>query len=286
MQAPEPLHQGLVYTSESFPAEHYFVRHDSCGSDILVITFERAGGKQVRPNPNRPGWGSQFIRKKEFDGLYIMPAFVDWYRQPSLVKVFRFLKLSGFFERYKRVVTYGSSMGGYAALLFSEIIRPDAIVAFNPQTTLDKAIVPWENRFDRGLVQDWSGTASDACNTIWQEADVTVVVDPFNTRDMRHARRLLKAAPDIRLLKVPFGGHETANALRDLGAISTISEKLLRGTFEPQEFYAAVRDRRQLEGYRKRLEYMNTKRLKRNANRVIRKARNQSGKENRIPGEI
>ncbi|QHQ33692.1 alpha/beta fold hydrolase [Algicella marina] len=253
------------YTSVSFPTDHYFIRHDSCGSDVLVITFERAGGKQERPNPNRPGWGHKFIRKRGFDGLYIMPAFVDWYRQQSLPRFFEFLKASGFFRQYRRVVLYGSSMGGYAAMQFSDIVQPDAIIAFNPQTSLNKTVVPWENRYDRGLVQDWEEEQSDAVRHIHPDAELTLFVDPFNKRDMSHARRITDAAPQARLLKIPFGGHETANALRDLGALSTVVEGLILGDFDASVFHNAVRERRKLENYRSRFEFRYSQRQRRAA---------------------
>ena len=46
-----------------------------------------------------------------------------------------------------RVMTYGSSMGGYAALRFARALRADAILALSPQYSIDPAVVPWEDRW-------------------------------------------------------------------------------------------------------------------------------------------
>ena len=51
----------------------------------------------------------------------------------------------------RKTVTYGSSMGGYGALLFSGLLEPDAAVAISPQFSVR-----------RGVVEDrrWAGLAS------------------------------------------------------------------------------------------------------------------------------
>lgn len=48
------------------------------------------------------------------------------------------LHLEGVAKKYDLVVTEGRSMGGYAALLFGNMIRADLCLAFSPQTFIDQ----------------------------------------------------------------------------------------------------------------------------------------------------
>lgn len=253
------------YTEARFSVPGYFFRHIRCGSRRLVVTFETAGGKQYRPDPTRDGWGAGLVQRLGADGLFVMPAQVDWYRQPALRDFFAFLRVSGFFRGYGEVVTYGSSMGAYGALAFSGLCGAHRVVAFNPQSSLSPSIVPWEDRFPRSAVQDWNGPLADARHHIPATAEVTLLVDPFNRKDRRHAARIEAAHPRTRILRVPFVGHEVMNALRDMGVLSGLTLKLLEGRLEDRSFYAAARARRNLDVYRKHLDRAVARRARRAA---------------------
>lgn len=48
------------------------------------------------------------------------------------------LKLKEIIKGYKRVVFIGNSMGGYAAIMFGVSLNIDRVIAFSPQTFIDK----------------------------------------------------------------------------------------------------------------------------------------------------
>ena len=42
----------------------------------------------------------------------------------------------------------------FGALGFAHLAPGSTVIAFNPQTTLDQSIAPWERRFWKGMKQD------------------------------------------------------------------------------------------------------------------------------------
>jgi pimeloyl-ACP methyl ester carboxylesterase len=96
-----------------------------------------------------------------------------------------------------RVVTVGSSMGGYAALLFAGLLKADAAIAFAPQTYLDRRLPHTPTSASKA--QPWFDLATELPVQMLAETEVCFVygsddiVDIWNVTRMAalsHARRL------------------------------------------------------------------------------------------------
>ncbi|MFD1330642.1 hypothetical protein ACFQ4O_01355 [Methylopila musalis] len=105
------------------------------GSSELIIVFSSV-------NSN----GFSFY--KSFDGndaskIFLRDPFDQWYQKGINEQIGSVHALADRIKEIKnhlsakRVVCVGSSMGGYAALLFGSLIRADAVFACSPQTVLD-----------------------------------------------------------------------------------------------------------------------------------------------------
>lgn len=229
--------------------------HAACymerSTDQLVISFDNLSDAG-NPNYDPPPWAGKFLHGHGWSHLGVFAPGPSWYRDPALIAMFARLASEGFFKRFARVALVGTSMGGFAALAFADFAPGATVVALSPQSTVDPALVPWEERFLKGQRQDWSLPFSDAAHTLGQVSQAYVLYDPWVTADKRHVDRL----PQDRLihLRAHWFGHKSAVVLRRIDKLKPVMEGAIRGTLTPTQFYAMVRERKDLLLYRRAVE--------------------------------
>lgn len=217
----------------------------------LVVTFDNLSNVNDT-TPEREPWAYKFVRENRWSHLSVMARRKDWYRDPQLISHLGKLATDGFFAEFDRVILTGTSMGGFAALAFSSLAPGSTVVSFNPQTTLDEALVPWERRFRMGRARDWSLAHSDCAFEIDDVEKAFVLYDPFFEPDRRHVDRL--DGDNVIRLKTWCAGHFSPVALRRAGLLKPLMQHALDDTLTPQVFYAMFRQRRFLPWYRKALQ--------------------------------
>jgi hypothetical protein len=221
------------------------------GSEQLVISFDNLSDAGY-PHPNIEPWAAKFISDNGWSHLGVYARGPSWYRDAQLIEFFEKLHRDGFFARFDRVALIGTSMGGFASLVFSSFAPGATVVALSPQTTLHADLVPWETRFGKGRAQNWDLPYSDAAEHLDTVGQVYVVYDPFMQADKRHVMRL----PQDRLIHLKgFGfGHKTAVVLRRIEYLKSFMYGAITGTLKPDEFYDAARARKDLYIYRLSME--------------------------------
>ncbi len=104
-----------------------------------------------------------------------------------------------FLEQHGRVISYGASMGGYAALKYGRLLGATHTVAFSPQYSIDPADVPSDTRYRQfhapALHRDMRVGPGDVAGR------AMVVYDPWCRIDADHVQRLKQAGADF--LAVP-----------------------------------------------------------------------------------
>jgi hypothetical protein len=217
---------------------------------VLVVTFDNLDIAMTKRADRRP-WGFEFIEKQGWSMLGVMAAGWTWYRDYWAMAEFDRLAREGFFARFGRVVFYGASMGGYAAATFSAACPGADVVAISPQSTLDKAVVPWETRYRTVWDKDFSGKYGDAARASEAAARVTILYDPYEALDTGHARRFTGA--NVVALRAPLMGHRLGSSLLQMGILSEVILKALSGTLTAGEFYRLLRARRDFPRYQREL---------------------------------
>ncbi|MDP2083974.1 MAG: hypothetical protein Q8K20_02145 [Gemmobacter sp.] len=228
---------------------HSFL-HIPRGDDTLVVTFDNLDIAMNKRAERRP-WGFDFIEKQGWSMLGVMANGWTWYRDPWVWSQFDGLRDSGFFARYRRVVFYGASMGGYAAAAFSGACPGADVVAISPQSTLDKAVVPWETRYKVAWDKDFSGPYGDAAQVSGAARRVTILYDPYEPLDAGHANRFVGA--NVLKLRTPLMGHRLGSSLHQMGILNPIILGALDGTLTPAQFYSTLRARRDFARYQREL---------------------------------
>ncbi|MBW6507464.1 MAG: hypothetical protein K0B00_12025 [Rhodobacteraceae bacterium] len=216
----------------------------------LVVTFDNLDIAMNKREERRP-WGFQFIEKQGWSMLGVMAGGWTWYRDPWVASEFDRLAAEGFFAQFERVVFYGASMGGYAACAFSAACPGADVVAISPQSSLSRALVPWESRYKVAWDSDWSGPYGDAAEASKLARRVSILFDPYEPLDAGHAARF--TAPNAVKLRAPLLGHRLGSSLNQMGILNPIILAALNGSLTEADFYQRLRARRDFARYQREL---------------------------------
>lgn len=231
--------------------KNHAIVHIERDPDTLIVTFDNISNVHDISHGRAP-WAYRFVRGAGYSHLAVIARRKDWYRDSQVIDELRGLADRGLFARYKKVVMAGTSMGGFAAMAFASLAPGCTVLAYSPQTTLDRDLVPWEGRFGMGRKRNWSLPHSDAAFEIQDARRVYVLYDPFFAPDVRHADRL--EGDNVVLLKSWFAGHFSAVFMRRAELIKPLFQMAIDGTLTEPAYYRLLRGRRSLQWYRKALE--------------------------------
>ena len=233
--------------------ENYVLEGYIYNTRRLMVTFEHASENPNRADVFRYGWGSKRFRGQRVSHICVKPKASNWYRNPDLAVALTNLRDNGMFDQFETIVTYGGSMGGFAALAYADLIKATTVLALNPQTTLDLTKVPWETRFEEAQAQDWTGPYSDAVGKSVAAKQVLCVYDPFTPRDAMHVGRLDQ--PNLVHLRAPFLGHGIAEPLHELGILWRLLMWVRTDEVDLPCFYKELRGRKKLIRYLESVSY-------------------------------
>ncbi len=212
----------------------YLIEHHP-GGDVLWITFDHAGLPKHQAE-SRVGWGVQALVPRGWEVLSVKARRADWFTQPQLAAFFRSNKFRRMVADKRRIILYGLSMGGFAALAYSTLIPGSVVFAISPQTTLHPDKVPWEKRFDYALGEDWSGPFGDVADLTPAQAEAYVLYSPLNKFDGPHVDRIAAFQPQT-LLPLTGNAHVPGGMLQESGLLKKLvaaiaDGPLTRATFD------------------------------------------------------
>lgn len=234
--------------------EHANLWFEGGGSDpggALVVSFDNLA--TIDEGWPRGPWAWKRLEPMGHAVLGVQSHAKDWFRQPTAPALLRGLEERGFFRRFRRVVLTGASMGGFAALNFAPLIPEARVLAFSPQTTMNKVIAPYEARFPFAVKRsNWEGMPFlDAAAAVPYIRRAVVVYDPMVPEDRAHAARL--AGANVQLLPVPFATHEAIRVVLKTGTFPLLIEALVQGEGAGPEFWRTYRARRSVTKWQRAL---------------------------------
>jgi hypothetical protein len=132
---------------------------------------------------------------------------------------------------FDRLVTVGNSAGGYGALVFGTLLGADTVLAFGPQTVLDRETLNEmaDHRWDYllrplwekgALEQQWIDLRDALPQARVADTSYKIYFDE-KSPDRLHAERL-RDLEGVRLYRFGSGGHNVVRSLRDNGALIRI----------------------------------------------------------------
>ena len=227
-------------------SDHFAAQFTQRSADILVVSFDNLSNV-TDSSLSRETWGYGFYAAEGWSHLGVMAFSKNWYRDEALFDFLEEQARAGFFAPFRQVVLTGTSMGAYAATAFASLVPGCTVVAFSPQSTLDTALVPWEERFNSGRKQDWSGRYRDAPDHTAAARAVFVIYDPYFVPDARHAARY--AGANVHHLKSWYASHKSAQFMRRAEILKDVMRAAVAGTLTPALYYSLFRARRDLPWY-------------------------------------
>ncbi|PWS38518.1 hypothetical protein DFH01_04355 [Falsiroseomonas bella] len=192
-----------------------------------LVTFEPLW----RNRQNRP-FGDRFAAKYRLNALHIVPVDNSWYQYPDMEDCLAAVaRVTG-----PDVAAMGASMGAYGSVTLSDRFRATRSVAFAPQFSIRRDLVPFETRWApeaaRIAFQPWDGSVAKGCRHY-------IIYEP-GTRDAEHARLIMAQGADVVPVEVPAGGHTVSRVLVEAGALSRIVLRVLAGTPTAEDLLAEI----------------------------------------------
>lgn len=131
---------------------------------------------------------------------------------------------------YSMIITIGGSMGGYAALLFGSLLPVNGIIAFGPQTFIDKDNIKKykDNRFESQMENLYNNnnddTYYDLSKLSFQNINVQIIYGSKCDLDKIHAERMKNK--NVIVTGECFG-HGVVKNLRDNGMLVKIINDMI-----------------------------------------------------------
>ncbi len=211
-------------------------------SDVLIVSFDNLA--TVDEGWPRGPWLGGRIAEMGYSVLGVQSFAKDWFRPSSAPTLLRALDGAGFFDRFRRVIFMGASMGGFAALNFAPLVAGARVLAFSPQSTMNKVIAPFEQRFPFSVRKsNWEGMPFlDAAAAVPYIRKAVILYDPFVPEDKAHIARL--SGPNVQLLQAGHATHEAIRVVLKSGCLPILLRDLAEQDFIGPEFWRQYRGRR------------------------------------------
>jgi len=150
----------------------------------------------------------------------------------------------------ERIVTVGTSAGGYGALAFGTLLGAEKVLSFAPQTVIapEQIAAMGDHRWDeplqalareRALDPRWTDLREALPRERRSDTRYEVYFAQHNSkpgmgpgRDRMHAERL-REVPGVRLYRFGRGGHLVVRTLREAGALDKVLRRALLHGGEP-----------------------------------------------------
>ncbi|MHC0017085.1 hypothetical protein ACW2B4_04855 [Acinetobacter pittii] len=199
-------------------------------SNTLVLSFgdliTRASGLSINAEKS--------LIKYQYNVIGVMPKQKSWFPQESMVELAK--AISPILEGFKNIVGYGGSMGGYAAIKYSNLLNMNRVIAFVPQYSIDP-----EHVEDRRYAEFFDSVANKDMQIQPQDVDsareYVIVYDPYFSIDREHYLKIKELLPNLHTIHLPFTGHEALSVL----ASSSLLHDFIEHDFDEIYFYQQVR---------------------------------------------
>lgn len=199
-------------------------------SNTLVLSFgdliTRASGLSINAEKS--------LIKYQYNVIGVMPKQKSWFPQASMIELAK--AISPILEGFKNIVGYGGSMGGYAAIKYSNLLNMNRVIAFVPQYSIDP-----EHVEDRRYAEFFDSVANKDMQIQPQDVDsareYVIVYDPYFSIDREHYLKIKELLPSLHTIHLPFTGHEALSVL----ASSSLLHDFIEHNFDEIYFYQQVR---------------------------------------------
>lgn len=172
--------------------------------NVIVVTFGIIHG-----GLKRTGFATEFLNKLGIENIYVAHSKRSFYQKLSATELQVQLAplISG-----KRVITYGSSLGAYAALYYAGVLNAKAL-ALSPMCSADPKLKPPKNKYPAFVHQPFEQIKIS-------DQTPLIAYDPLMRRDKLYVEQVISLAyPHADRLALPNGMHSVSLSLQASGQL-------------------------------------------------------------------
>lgn len=213
-----------------FEDEHIRVIWMPGSSEQLIFSFgdliTRAKGMSINAEKS--------LAKYHFNVIGIMPKDRSWFPASSMQAMLT--AIEPYVVAFEQRIAYAGSMGGYAIIKYSKLLRLDRVVALVPQYSIDPDDI-YDPRYNMFFHKEINHEMKVARQDVRADCEYLIVYDPYCPEDRLHYEKLLTVLPAVHTLKLPFTGHDAIAVL----ASSDLLNDFLTHPFDQAYFYKKMR---------------------------------------------
>lgn len=199
-------------------------------SDELVFSFgdliTRAKGSSINAEKS--------LHKYDFNVVGIMPKQKSWFPEQSMRNMLD--SIQPWIAPFSQRIGYGGSMGGYAAIKYSNQLNVQRVVAMVPQYSIDPADVE-DKRYNMFYQPDLNQAMKVGAADVAAEREYILIYDPYYAEDRVHIELLKLLLPHAEHLHLPYTNHDAIAVL----ASSALVHDFLCHPFDASYFYQQMR---------------------------------------------
>lgn len=220
-------------TEVLFTGDHLRAEVHNPQAEVLFVTFDR----WRRDRNGFAEWQpSTKVAEHGFAELIIKTAQNDWYLDADLGPLRRVLK--DHTGRYRTVRSFAFSMGAYAALLLSRVLRLRHAVLISPQYCVFPNMAPGDRRYVKEA-ERLDQALGHLAEVVAPKLRWVVLFDPMRQPiDRDHARLILNVAPRMSGVALPLGGHPASQILQETAAYGGLRALAFAGQSDPALYHA------------------------------------------------
>ena len=183
--------------------------HEGVG-DFLLVTFAPLNALSDDTN----FFGRSLAQRMGLSALGFTAKRPNWYPEANMRAALAATELLR--GRYREVVTYGASMGGYGAAKYSRPLGASTALSICPQWSINPAhTAGYDQRYQEHFVH---GLTGDAIRDDDVSGRIYVFVDPGCAPDFGHAKRI----PSAELVPVHSAQHHVTGMLAGTAAFESL----------------------------------------------------------------
>lgn len=206
---------------------------DDRGGDVLFVTFSH---RNWTPASGKEYWGKEPLAKLGVSTLGLIARKRHWYPERDTRALLDDIARTGLF-RNRRIITYGTSMGGYGAMKYASQIGAEVALALVPQWSIDPAEVGHvDQRYTASFVPKLHRNMRITADDMAEETHV--IHDPLFEQDRFHFERLVETGACVRPIVATGQGHAPGFVLAEGRQGTALLRAYAEGTAEP---YRAAR---------------------------------------------
>ena len=189
------------------------------GSDVLLVTF----GDALTLASELRFAADAMVRKHGYACLGFMAHQANWFPADAVARALPSLAYT--LESFRHVLTYGCSMGAYAAIKHAAVLGATEVLALGPQWSID----PAECAFDCGYRDFYQPRmAGMGIRAADLSGRIALLYDPAHALDRRHADAVAALSPSVTRIHVHSAGHHLAPTLAGSDFMAGLMQAWLR----------------------------------------------------------